>query len=69
MSGGDFESLLKVYESFDEWVAKFFIAEVILALDTLHKENIVHRDLKPANIILDSQGHIKLADFGLSSVK
>ena len=52
----------------DEWVAKFYIAELILAIDSLHKLNIVHRDLKPDNILLDKYGHIKLADFGLSEI-
>jgi serine/threonine protein kinase len=40
----------------------------VLAIDSLHKKNIIHRDLKPQNIMLDANGHIKLADFGLSEV-
>lgn len=51
---------------FDEQVAKFYIAEVILGLESLHRNNIVHRDLKPENLLLSYQGHIKLADFGFS---
>jgi serum/glucocorticoid-regulated kinase 2 len=50
----------------DEMVAKFYIAETILAIEYLHSKNIIYRDLKPENIILDDQGHIKLIDFGLS---
>ncbi|KAF8901721.1 kinase-like domain-containing protein [Gymnopilus junonius] len=46
--------------------AKFYIAELILALEHLHKYNIVYRDLKPENILLDATGHVALCDFGLS---
>jgi serum/glucocorticoid-regulated kinase 2 len=46
--------------------AKFYLAELILALEYLHDNNIVYRDLKPENILIDIEGHIKLADFGLS---
>jgi len=51
---------------FSEDRARFYIAEVILALDYLHRHNIIYRDLKPENILLSLDGHIKLTDFGLS---
>jgi len=44
----------------------FYTAEIILALEYLHSEGIVYRDLKPENILIDSDGHVKLTDFGLS---
>lgn len=47
-------------------MAKFYLAEIILAIEYLHSQDIIHRDLKPENILLDKFGHIKLADFGLS---
>eukprot|EP01060_Flectonema_neradi_P006648 TRINITY_DN14510_c2_g1_i2.p1 TRINITY_DN14510_c2_g1~~TRINITY_DN14510_c2_g1_i2.p1 ORF type:complete len:838 (+),score=82.77 TRINITY_DN14510_c2_g1_i2:133-2514(+) len=68
MPGGDLFSLLERVESFDESTARFYIAEVYLALEYLHSMSVVHRDLKPDNILLSETGHIKLTDFGLSDV-
>lgn len=47
-------------------MAKFFAAEILLVLEYLHSKNIVYRDLKPENILLDTQGHVKLTDFGFA---
>jgi protein-serine/threonine kinase len=47
---------------------KFYMIELVLALVFLHKNNMVYRDLKPENILLDSEGHVKLTDFGLSKI-
>ena len=47
---------------------KFYITELVLALEFLHKNNMVYRDLKPENILLDAKGHVKLTDFGLSKI-
>jgi serine/threonine protein kinase len=66
MSGGELFWHLQKEGRFDERRAKFYIAELILALEHLHDHNIVYRDLKPENILLDANGHIALCDFGLS---
>lgn len=68
MSGGDFSRILNTYSRLPEDIAKFYIAEVVLAIEYLHSLDIIHRDLKPENILLDGKCHIKLADFGLSAV-
>ena len=66
MQGGEMFFHLKKASKFDEIKTKFFAAEIVLALEYLHKKKIIYRDLKPENILLDPEGHIKLTDFGLS---
>lgn len=63
---GDLSMTLQREKRFSEDVARFYIAETVLALEELHSRNIIFRDLKPDNILIDEDGHIKLADFGLS---
>jgi serine/threonine protein kinase len=66
MKGGDLSSLLEQVGSFDEDTAKFYLAQIVLALEYLHSKGVIHRDLKPDNILIDAEGRIKLTDFGLS---
>ncbi|ODV88105.1 hypothetical protein CANARDRAFT_193554 [[Candida] arabinofermentans NRRL YB-2248] len=66
MSGGELFWHLQKEGRFSEDRAKFYIAELVLALEHLHDNDIVYRDLKPENILLDANGHIALCDFGLS---
>ncbi|XP_059618164.1 rho-associated protein kinase 2 [Phlebotomus argentipes] len=63
MPGGDMFSLMSMYEIPENW-AIFYTMEIVLALDTIHNMGFVHRDVKPDNMLLDSLGHLKLADFG-----
>ncbi|PCH41145.1 Pkinase-domain-containing protein [Wolfiporia cocos MD-104 SS10] len=65
-SGGELFWHLQRETRFNEERARFYIAELILALEHLHKYDIVYRDLKPENILLDATGHVALCDFGLS---
>lgn len=53
---------------FDERLAKFYAAQVCLGLEYLHVLDLVYRDLKPENILLNSNGYLKLADFGFAKV-
>jgi hypothetical protein len=63
---GDFSRLLSYVHHLTVPQAKFYIAEIILAIEHLHSLDIVYRDLKPQNILLDNFGHLRLADFGLA---
>ena len=65
LSGGDLMTLLMEKEIFSEEMSRFYIAETILAIESVHNLNYIHRDLKPDNLILGRDGHIKLSDFGL----
>lgn len=69
MVGGDLKSLLTMYGFFDESSARFYAAEVCLALQYLHEHGIVHRDIKPDNMLISASGHVKLTDFGLSKIE
>jgi serine/threonine protein kinase len=68
MIGGDLKSLLAQLGYFTAKGAAFYVAELALALNFLHKRGIIHRDIKPDNALLTAQGHLKLTDFGLSRV-
>jgi serine/threonine kinase 38 len=65
LQGGDLMTLLMDKEIFSEDMSRFYIAETILAIESVHNLNYIHRDLKPDNLILGKDGHIKLSDFGL----
>lgn len=65
LPGGDLMNLLIEKDVFTEEEAVFYMAESILAVETVHKLNYIHRDLKPDNILIGKDGHIKLTDFGL----
>lgn len=68
INGGELFYHLQKARRFPLIRAKFYICELLSAIETLHQMNIVYRDLKPENILLDYQGHIALCDFGLCKI-
>jgi serine/threonine kinase 38 len=66
LPGGDLMNLLMVKDILNENEVKFYAAQLILAIESVHKLNYIHRDLKPDNVLIDKDGHLKLSDFGLS---
>jgi len=63
---GDLAAHISEKERFTQEEASFYAAELVLALEYIHSKNIVFRDMKPENVLLDAEGHIRLADFGIA---
>ena len=68
LPGGDLMNLLIKKDILTEKEAKFYISELILAIESIHNLDCIHRDIKPDNILIDKYGHIKLSDFGLAKI-
>eukprot|EP00276_Gloeochaete_wittrockiana_P003828 CAMPEP_0184646788 /NCGR_PEP_ID=MMETSP0308-20130426/3577_1 /TAXON_ID=38269 /ORGANISM="Gloeochaete witrockiana, Strain SAG 46.84" /LENGTH=459 /DNA_ID=CAMNT_0027077157 /DNA_START=65 /DNA_END=1441 /DNA_ORIENTATION=+ len=66
LPGGDMMTLLMKVDTLSEDDTRFYIAQTVKAIETVHNLGFVHRDIKPDNLLLDAQGHVKLSDFGLA---
>ncbi len=67
-TGGEIFFHLNKLRLFSEETARFYFSEILIGLDYLHSKNVVYRDIKPENILVDIDGHIRIADFGLSKI-
>ncbi|XP_009800476.1 uncharacterized protein LOC107801394 [Nicotiana tabacum] len=65
LPGGDMMTLLMRKDTLTEDEARFYVAETVLAIESIHVHNYIHRDIKPDNLLLDKFGHLRLSDFGL----
>jgi len=68
LPGGDLMNLLILKDTLNEEEAKFYLCEMILAIEAIHNLDCIHRDIKPDNILIGKDGHIKLSDFGLAKI-
>ena len=68
LTGGDLRYHIAQRKTFDESQTKFFIANILLALDYIHSQNIIHRDIKPENLVLDKNGYLRITDFGVAKI-
>lgn len=67
-TGGELFFHLLQQRRFSEKLSKFYAAEILLGFKYMHDKHIVYRDIKPENILVDMEGHIRIADFGLSKI-
>lgn len=68
VGGGDMLTFLISQRKFSETVCRFYSAQMLIGIEYLHAMKVVHRDIKPENVLIDANGYIKLADFGMAKI-
>ena len=68
LNGGDLRFHIAHKKKFSEDQTKFIIANMLLALEYIHSKNIIHRDIKPENLVLESNGYVRITDFGVAKI-
>ena len=68
LTGGDLRYHIAKKKRFSERETKFFIANMLLALEYIHSKNIIHRDIKPENLVLELNGYLRITDFGVAKI-
>ena len=66
VNGGEFYTHLYSQGSFDDRSTKFYAAQVVNIFEYLHSKGIIYRDLKPENLLIDTEGYLKMTDFGFA---
>ena len=66
LNGGDLRYHVSRYRKFSEEQTRFFIANMVFALQYIHDNNVIHRDIKPENLVLDDKGYVRITDFGIA---
>ena len=66
LNGGDLRFHISRYRKFSEEQTRFFIANMVYALEYIHDNNVIHRDIKPENLVLDDKGYVRITDFGIA---
>ena len=66
LNGGDLRFHISRYRRFSEEQTRFFIANMVYALEYIHGNNVIHRDIKPENLVLDEKGYVRITDFGIA---
>ena len=68
LTGGDLRYHIAHQKTFSEIQTKFFISNMLLALEYIHSQNIIHRDIKPENLVLENTGYLRITDFGVAKI-
>ena len=68
LAGGDLRYHICRYRKFEEETTRFFVACLVSGLEYVHDKNIIHRDIKPETLVIESDGYLRITDFGIARV-